>query len=195
MRRGGVIQVFSGLAMGGLLLVLGSQSGQAQQSAEPAPGQPSATVQRGQLSSQGENFLITAARIDMQEVQGGHLAQKKGTSPAVRSFAEHMINDHTKANTGLKEIAAQKSAEVPTQLSQKQDSTLQHLEGLSGASFDQAYAQDMVRGHEQAVKEFKWAAKNLSDPDLKAWAQTTLPLLQEHLRMAKDMQAAVKNEK
>jgi predicted outer membrane protein len=49
----------------------------------------------------------------------------------------------------------------------------------------------MVKGHRHAVKQFTVAAKDLSDADLRAWAQTTLPLLQEHLLMAKNMETAI----
>ena len=131
----------------------------------------------------------------MEEVQGGKLAQKQGASQAVRNFGEHMINDHSEANTGLKEIATQKGVALPTQLSHEQNSSLQHLAGLSGAEFDKAYAQDMVKGHTAAVKTFQQAAQSATDTDLRAWAQTALPLLQEHLVMAKQMQAAIQNEK
>ncbi|MDB6065654.1 MAG: hypothetical protein JWR26_1862 [Pedosphaera sp.] len=166
--------------------------------AQPARNEPSVQAkkmaQTGQLSGKDYDFLVRAARIDMDEVQAGQLAQSRGTSQAVREFGAHMINDHTKANTGLKEIGTQKNAALPTQLSQEQNSKLQHLQGLSGAEFDKTYAQEMVKGHTQAVKEFEAAAKNLSDTDLRAWAQTALPLFQEHLNMAKNMEAALKNE-
>jgi len=45
------------------------------------------------------------------------------------------------------------------------------------------------------VNRFQWAAKTLTDRAVRVWARTNLPLLQEDLRMAKDMEAAVKNEK
>jgi putative membrane protein len=185
----------AGLVGAALALALSVQPALAQQGGARPSTQPSTLAQTGQLNRQDENFLAKAARIDMEEVQGGQLALQRATSPAVRTFAQHMINDHSKAQTGLKEVASQKGAAVPTQLSQKQSSALQHLEGLSGAKFDRAYAQAMVKGHTQAVKAFQAAAKTLNDPDLRAWAQTTLPLLQEHLRMAKSMEAAVQARK
>jgi putative membrane protein len=53
----------------------------------------------------------------------------------------------------------------------------------------------MVKDHKKDVKEFQTASKDLKDPELKAWAQKTLPILQEHLQMAEQMEGAVKNEK
>jgi putative membrane protein len=196
MRTKGAIKLVLAMGLAGLVSALMSAPlARAQQGRTEPSGQAKTLAQAGQLSGKDYNFVVEAARIDMEEVQGGKLAQQKGTSQAVRNFGEHMINDHSEANTGLKEIVTQKGGALPTQLSQEQNSTLQHLTGLSGAEFDKTYAQDMVKGHTDAVKKFQQAAQNVTDTDLRAWAQTALPLLQEHLQMAKQMQAAVQNEK
>jgi putative membrane protein len=195
MRRNETIKWMLALAAGGLVLVLAALPARAQQGRTGPAAQANTPTQTGQLNRKDYQFLVQAARIDLGEVQLGELAQKQSASEAVRGFGEHMINDHSKANMGLKEIATQKGATVPTQLSSAQNSMLQHLGGLSGAQFDKAYAQDMFKGHTHAVKAFATAAKDLSDTDLRAWAQTTLPLLQEHLRMARKMEVAVQSEK
>jgi putative membrane protein len=196
MRTKRPIKLVLAMGLAGLVLaVMSAPPVRAQQGRTETSAQVNTLAQAGQLSGKDYNFLVEGARIDMEEVQGGKLAQQRGTSQAVRSFGEHMINDHSEANTGLKEIATQKGAALPTQLSQGQNSTLQHLAGLSGGEFDKAYAQAMVKGHTEAVNQFQQAAKNVTDADLRAWAQTALPLLQEHLRMAREMQAAVQNEK
>ncbi|SPE57086.1 hypothetical protein SBV1_2630002 [Verrucomicrobia bacterium] len=80
------------------------------------------------------------------------------------------------------------NALLPANLSHSERSTLADLQSVSGRDFDKAYAKDMVKDHKKDVKEFESAAKDLSDPDLRAWAQKTLPVLQEHLRMAQDME-------
>lgn len=122
---------------GGLVMALGALPLQARPG-QADPAQPaSTTAPAGKLNSKDYNFLVQAARIDMDEVQLGELAQKQGASQAVRDFGQHMVNDHSKANSGLKEIAMQKGASLPAEPSQKQDATLQHLEGLSGPKFDQ----------------------------------------------------------
>ena len=62
----------------------------------------------------------------------------------------------------------------------------------SGPEFDRAYAKAMLKDHKKDVKEFKEAAKDLKDPDLKAFAEKTLPVLEDHLRMAEQLQTNVK---
>jgi putative membrane protein len=191
-----VIKLALAMGLAGLAPAVMSGPLGLEQPGQAAPsGQVDKPAQAGQLDSKDYNFVVQAARIDTEEVQAGKLAQKRATSQAVRNFGGHMINDHSEANIGLKEIATQKGAALPTQLSQEQNSTLQRLAGLSGAEFDKTFAQDMVKGHTDAVKLFQQSSKNVTDTDVRAWAETALPLLQEHLDMARQMQTAVQNEK
>jgi len=138
---------------------------------------------------------MKAARGGMEEIQAGQLAQQKGSDQAVRNFGEHMVTQHTHVNEQLKQIAAQKGATLPSRLTHGERSTLEDLQKETGADFDKAYAKDMVKDHKEDVKEFQSAASDLTDPDLKAFAQKTIPTLQHHLNMAEDMERSVKMEK
>ena len=148
--------------------------------------------ERGQLTSSDFKFVSDATRGGMEEVQLGQLAQQKANNTAVRDFGQKMVNDHQKANDDLKQIVQKKGALIPTSLSHSETSTLEHLQKLSGADFDKTYISDMVRDHKKDVKEFEKATKNLSDPELKAFAEKTLPTLQEHLRQAESLEAQIK---
>jgi len=147
---------------------------------------------RGSLNSSDYKFVTDATQGGMEEVQLGELAKQKAGSPGVREFGDKMVTDHQKANDELKQIVQKKGALIPTSLSHSETSTLDHLQKLSGAEFDKAYISDMVRDHKKDVKEFEKATKNLSDPELKAFAEKTLPTLQEHLRQAENLEAQLK---
>jgi putative membrane protein len=49
----------------------------------------------------------------------------------------------------------------------------------------------MVDGHQSAVNDFKKQTDN-DDPDVKAWVNKTLPVLQMHLDSAKAIKKALK---
>jgi putative membrane protein len=155
----------------------------------------STTAQRGSFSEKDYRYVEKAARGGTEEVELGQIAQQKGVNPSVRSFGERMAADHGKANTELTRLATTKGATLPTQLSHHERSTIDDLQKASGADFDKTYAKAMVKDHKHDIKEFESMAKNAQDPELKAWAEKTLPTLQEHLRMAEEMEAAVKSEK
>jgi len=151
--------------------------------------------QHGQLSRGDYKFLREAIEGGQAEVQLGQLAKEKAVDPSVKSFGDRMVTDHSKANDELKSIASQKGATIPATLSHSERSSLDRLQKATGKDFDKDYVDAMVKDHKKDVKDFEDASKDLKDPDLKAFASKTLPTLQEHLRMAQDLQNTVKNEK
>ena len=50
----------------------------------------------------------------------------------------------------------------------------------------------MVEDHEHDVADFQKESTAAQDPDLKNWVDKTLPVLQDHLKMAKETNAKVK---
>jgi len=149
--------------------------------------------QRGQLSAKDYKFVKEAALGGMAEVQLGDLARQKANNQSVRSFGERMVSDHTKANNELRDLITKKGATLPTETSHH-DKAMERLEKASGADFDRMYAADMVKDHKKDLKEFRSAAQNSTDPDVKNWAQKTIATLEEHSRMAQEMEATVKNK-
>lgn len=152
------------------------------------------TENRGQLSARDYRFVREAARGGMEEVQLGQLAQQKGTSQSVKDFGQRMVTDHNKANDELKQIVSQKGATFPATLTRRENSAVDDLQKLTGKDFDKKFASQMVKDHKTDVHDFEDAVKDLTDPDLKAFAQKTLPTLQEHLRLAQDMENSAKSE-
>lgn len=65
--------------------------------------------------------------------------------------------------------------------------TMERLQGLGGAEFDREFMKQMVTDHKAAVSEFQRAASAASDPEVRSFAQKTLPGLQEHLQMARSL--------
>jgi putative membrane protein len=162
-----------------------------------ATGSPTAPAAQGaggaakgsSLSREDAGFLSQAAQNGHAEIESSKLAMEKATDPKVKEFAKRMIDDHTKANEELKALASSKGVEVPDDpsLLQKGKSKLM-LSTADGADFDRRYAESMgVTAHEDTIELFEKAAKSAQDPEIKAFAQKTLPKLQEHLQMAQEM--------
>ena len=61
-------------------------------------------------------FVKDAAMGGMAEVELGKLATQKGSSDAVKQFGQKMVDDHTKANDQLKEIASKENISTPIRL-------------------------------------------------------------------------------
>jgi len=144
------------------------------------------------LSKSDQDFAMKAAAGGQMEVDLGQLASSKATSNDVKDFANRMVTDHGKAGDELKSLLTQKGGTPPSTPSAEEKKTSDELSKKTGAAFDKAYMSDMVKDHEKDAKEFEKASKSVSDPDLKNWATKTLTVVQDHLKMAKDINSKLK---
>jgi len=165
----GVVVLASGVA-------LGAQSSGAGQAAQAKSDQA---------------FADKAAVAGMAEVELGRMASRQASSSKVKSFGDRMVADHTKAGDELKSIATTKGMTLPTSLDSMHQATRDRLANLSGAEFDRAYMDAMVMGHQTVASELMTEANGGADPQFKAFAAKTLPTVQDHLRMARDIQKEV----
>jgi len=132
--------------------------------------------------------FVTKAVIDgMAEVQLGKMATERAASPAVKQFAQRMVTGYTKANQELMSIAQTKNITVPAAVDAQQQEAIETLAKLQGTSFDRQFMRHMVVDHEKAVQLFSRHAQESKDNELKGFAAKTLPALQEHLQMARDL--------
>ena len=142
------------------------------------------------MSSQDQKFVSEAAMGSMMEVEMGRWAAQIGTSDAVKQFGRRMVEDHSKANDELKQVAASKGITLPTALDQKHQTEVSKLARLKGADFDKAYSKKMLSDHQKDVAAFQRASEKATDREVKAFATKTLPTLQEHLEMARALNSS-----
>jgi len=140
------------------------------------------------LAAQGENFVDEASAKGIAEIEAAKLALSESKSEDVRMFAQKMIDDHTKSNQKLAELARQHE-----DLEMSDDATLMDqakamiLELREGENFDEAYANNQVVAHEQTIEIYREYAKNGENPELKQYAQSTLDTLEQHLNKAQEL--------
>jgi putative membrane protein len=138
-----------------------------------------------------EAFVRAAARGGLSEIKLGKLAMDQGSNETVKAFGTRMVAEHTKAGDELKEAAKEENIGLPTDLTAKDQATYDRLSKLSGAEFDQAYAQDMVKDHQQDLRDFQREANHGNDDVVRGFASETVPMIQQHLDQAKEMLKAV----
>jgi putative membrane protein len=154
-----------------------------------AVGQMGGSAKSNGVSAADQKFMDKAAQGGMAEVEMGKLAEQNGQSQNVKDFGKRMVDDHSKANDQLKQLASQKGVTLATSLDAKDQATKDRLSKLQGAAFDKAYMKDMVMDHKQDVAEFKKESTSAHDSDLKSWAGQTLPTLESHLQQAEKIAA------
>ncbi len=140
-----------------------------------------------------EAFMKDAAHAGAAEIEAARLAQSKARSADVKTFASTMVTDHTRVADELKALAATKKVKLPEGPSMKQKAELKLIDAGDNDKFDERYARNFgVKAHEDTIKLFEEAARDAKDPEVKAWAQKTLPGLKHHLEMARALPMAQK---
>lgn len=134
------------------------------------------------------HFIAVAAGAGMYEVQAARLAHTRAASPQVRSYAQMLLDQHTAKNKELMALVGHKGHRLapgmPAELQQKVDT----LTGLSGARFDQEFVRMTgVQDHTATIAAFERSRAEVSDADLRAFIDRTLPALRSHLQQAQDL--------
>lgn len=161
-----------------------------------APAEQRDTSPRGgasdKLAAADEQFAQKAATGSHAEVELGNLAMLKASSDRVKGFAQRMVSDHGQANQQLEQIASNRNFDLPKMLPTEAQEEHDKLAKLSGAQFDKEYMRFMVKDHQQDIAEFQKAMNEVQDNDLKQFISQTVPVMQEHLKMAQEIASGKK---
>ena len=136
------------------------------------------------FSKEKENdaeFLVSAAEINLEEIELGKLAQKNSSMPDVIALGKMMEEEHSKALIDLQMLAKNKQITVPNIITDKGKDAYNKLKVLSGEAFDYEYCDMMVKGHEDAISKFEEGLSETKDTDIKTWANEMIISLRLHL--------------
>jgi putative membrane protein len=129
-------------------------------------------------------FMQEAAAAGRAEVEIAELAAKRASDPQVQEFARHMADDHQASNKELMQLAKRQGVSLPTAMASRHKRLLDRLAKLEGAEFDRQYMDAILNDHREVVARFEHEAQAGRDPDVKAFAERTLPMLRHHLELA-----------
>lgn len=143
---------------------------------------------KSSLNPSDEKFVKATGQSGMAEVKIATLGSQKAERADVKEFANMLINEHTKVNGELNQLAQTKGVDLSAIVSADAANTFKDLEQESGAGFDKAFLSQMKDSHEKSIANFEDAEKNAADGEVKAWAGKTLPALRSHLDKIKELQ-------
>lgn len=135
-------------------------------------------------------FIDDASAKGMADIEASRMAHQKTSSKEVKDYTIVVINDRTTANQHLAKIA--KQLDLPVAPREEVLSKAKTLipQVPEGEAFDAAYAASQVKATEDAIEQIQQQAQTTEVPELKAFADETLPKLENHLQMAKALQAS-----
>jgi putative membrane protein len=142
------------------------------------------------VSAWDKQWLMMSIEGDRFEIQGGKLAQQKGTNPKVRDLGARLVKDHSESLAGAVALAHKLGVEVPDSPSPSQQWELRVVSSFSGGDFDRWYADLEVQDHMQDIQEATDEVNDGTNHKVRKEAKDEIPVLQEHLQLAKDALAS-----
>jgi len=153
-----------------------------------APAGPrGATVPAGD-----REFAMKAAAAGLAEVTESNAVAEKTSNPDVKRIAQHLIEDHTKANNELIQIAQSLDLSLPKEPDTTDRRRIDRLSAAKGRDLDRDYLADQKTAHEEAIRLFTEESKNGKNEKLRSFASQTLPKLQEHYKMVTSVRVSAR---
>lgn len=145
------------------------------------------------LAAADMTFVTRAAESGNAEVDLAQLAQRTSENARIDALAEQIERDHEQANEQLADLADRRDVDFPNTAiglpgpTEQQQAEYDRLDRLEGAAFDQAWLDHMAQSHKASIELYTTASRS-SDPDVKAYAEKTLPVIRHHLEQIESMQ-------
>ncbi len=137
--------------------------------------------------AQADNFVDEASAKAIAEIETARLALEQSQNPEVRSFAQKMIDDHTRNRDELAQLAQQNNLEVSDDARLMDRAKAWILQWREGENFDEAYANNQVNAHQQTIDIYQDYIEEGQDENLRQYAEKSLPMLEEHLKQAEQL--------
>ena len=146
----------------------------------PAPHQPNVP---------DRTFVQAAAIGGVAEVDLGRLAEQRGQMAAVKDFGRRMVEDHTQANEQLSRLAKPAGLAMPGGADAETRTMQSELMALHNGDFDRTYIREQIVAHQKTSQLLAYEIGSGQDPQLKGFAEKTLPVVFSHLAMAQTIYA------
>jgi putative membrane protein len=134
-------------------------------------------------------YLTSAAISDVYEIEAGRIALRRAVSPAVRTFAEMLVEDHRRSAEILSSKARLAGFEPQSTLDERRKGMIDNLEAAADAEFDKVFVAQQTSAHQEAVALHQGYAEHGDNQVLRGLASSAVPPLEQHLTMAKHLNA------
>jgi len=133
------------------------------------------------VANSDDQFLKDQVAGNQDEIEVAKLAKNKSTDKEIKSIAQYLVEEHSKALDKLRKMASAKNLTVVSAASDEAKSTISSLESKKANEFDKAWCEKLIDKHKSTISKYESAATSVSNNDLKSFINETLPKLRMHL--------------
>ena len=150
----------------------------------------SADVPNGEVTKESDKqFMLRAADILYEEILLGKLAQTRAGTEEVKTLARELENASRESKMKLGSLGIIKSIPVPSVPTPIAQAAYDTLNKQPIEEFEYVYIRQAVERHQKAISHFEGAERGNIDPDVKAYASATLPVLRGQLTKTMELDA------
>lgn len=196
----------------GLTLAIGALLATGAATAHDRPSRTTAILPHAQTADEGQApylesdklFLWRMHWINQMEIQSGEIAKSHGHASGVAGFGTVLVQDHRQLENKVARIADRKRIELQLTSDEyrrvreplaRQMTMTMDLAHEKGADFDRKFLNHMADGHLAAIDLLRTYRGTTNDDDIRALIDETLPLLQEHHRIAEALLSANRSDR
>ena len=184
------MQMVSAMAVVGIGMVMGTAIAQVPNASSGEQNHALRKVQQAE-GTPDQVFLKAAIEGNHGEIDAAKMALRKSKNDQVKQFAQKMVDDHTKMLADLHQIEQGQALKYADTSSDAAKRMALKLRGLTGAAFDKAYVDGMVKDHEEDVRDFTKETQTGENAAIKGAAEKSLPTIKEHLGMVQGLQRSI----
>ncbi|WP_232474229.1 DUF4142 domain-containing protein [Sphingomonas sp. MA1305] len=141
-----------------------------------------------QTPMSGMTYVAKAGAGDQYEIQSSKLLLQTTQNAKLRSFANMMIQDHTKSTAEVKAAAQQaRMTPPPPKLDAMGTRDVAALRAAKGTARDQLYVTQQKAAHQRALALHQGYAASGTVAPLKAVAAKVAPVVQTHITELQSM--------
>ena len=137
--------------------------------------------------SADRTFVMTADEGNSTEIAASQMALKKSKNSEIRTYAQQMIDDHTKLRTDMAPFASQMGVTTPQPLNAAHQAEAKRMAALSGKQFEMEYIKAMDVDHHKTLGLFQNEESTTSNQELKTAVQQGEQVVKQHTDMADQM--------
>ncbi len=154
------------------------------------------TTKSAKLTDSELQVLAHVHRVNQNEIDAGKLAEKHGSTQAVRSYGQMLIKDHTQSDRDITAFAKKRDQKIPAEKAQTdadkkemqdQKDAMNRLKNMKGADFDREFLRTMADDHDKELAKIDTAVGQVTDTDLATLLKDQKPVLQKHADQARDL--------
>ncbi|MBV9439587.1 MAG: DUF4142 domain-containing protein [Candidatus Eremiobacteraeota bacterium] len=177
-------------ALAALIAVAGFGAATLAVTAQPSP-EP--TPPGGGMPDSEAGFVLQLGRSNNAELDEAKYVVNRTQDPAVHTFAQRMIDDHSSAAVKL-QAATRGTNTFPAPSTYAESAfgraAMRMLTQQSGGALDSLYMRIQVPAHQRMLALLTWETQNGQTATLKALATQLVPVARDHLQMAQQYLSA-----